>query len=228
MTERRFSDDEAAAIFERAAKADQTVRRQLPSPDGMTLGDLQAIGREVGIPPELITEAAGSVATVTRPARRSFMGLPIGVGRAVDLPRNLTEDEWDRLVVLLRETFAARGHVRVDGSLRQWTNGNLQVLLEPTTSGQRLRLQSMKGDARSFMSTGLALVGAGGVTFVANTLGGGVDAGLASGVGIMLAMGLGMFGIGAGRVPRWAKRRAEQMEEIAGHVARMASSDPAP
>jgi hypothetical protein len=225
MTERRYTDDEAAAIFERAARNQQAVRRQLPSTDGMTLSDLQEIGREVGIPAEMIAEAAGGVAVQTRPARRTFLGLPIGVGRTVDLPRRLTENEWERLVVDLRETFSARGHVRVDGSLRQWTNGNLQALLEPTATGQRLRLQTIKGDSRSFIGTGLALAGAGGVTFIINALGGGVDWGALSSVGVLVTMGLGMFGVGAGRLPSWAKTRASQMESIAERVLRITSGE---
>jgi hypothetical protein len=224
MTERRYTDDEAAAIFKRAAKNQQSVRRQLPPTDGMTLADLQEIGREVGIPAEMIAEAAGGVAVETRPDRRTFLGLPIGVGRSVQLPRRLTEDEWERLVVDLRETFAARGHVRVDGSLRQWTNGNLQVFLEPTATGQRLRLQTTKGDARSLMGTGLVLVGAAGATFLANLVSGGADWSVLSGVGFLMTGGLGIFGIGAGRVPSWAKTRASQMESIASRVLRITSA----
>ena len=33
----------------------------------------------------------------------------------------LPQEEWERLVVDLRETFDARGHVTSQGTLRQWT-----------------------------------------------------------------------------------------------------------
>ncbi len=82
------------------------------------------------------------------PTGRRVLGLPLGVGRTVELGRKLTDEEWDHLVVDLRETFDARGQVRQDGSLRQWTNGNLQALLEPTPTGDRLRLRTMNGNAR--------------------------------------------------------------------------------
>ena len=36
----------------------------------------------------------------------------------------------------------ARGHLSEEGPFRQWTNGNLQALLEPTESGQQLRLKT--------------------------------------------------------------------------------------
>ncbi len=87
MTERRYSEEEVAAIFERAAEAQQTARRQLPPGEGMALADLQEIGREVGFPPELVAQAARSLEQVGRPASRTFLGLPIGVGRTVRSPR---------------------------------------------------------------------------------------------------------------------------------------------
>ena len=57
MTERRYSEEEVADIFERAAQAQQTARRQLSPGEGMTLADLQEIGRDVGIPAELVSKS---------------------------------------------------------------------------------------------------------------------------------------------------------------------------
>lgn len=132
MTERRYSEAEVTAIFERAAEAQQSARRQLPAGEGMSLAQLQDIGREVGIPSELVDQAARSLEREGQPASRKFLGLPIGVGRTIELGRKLTDEEWERLVVDLRETFDAKGRVRYDGPFREWTNGNLQALLEPT------------------------------------------------------------------------------------------------
>ncbi len=70
-----------------------------------------------------------------------------------------SDEEWERLVVDLRETFDARGIVRHDGALKQWTNGNLQVLLEPDEKGHRVRLRTTKGDARGMMVGGLVMFG---------------------------------------------------------------------
>jgi hypothetical protein len=228
MTERRYGEDEVAAIFERAAEAQQTARRQLPPGDGMTLADLQEIGREVGIPPELVAQAALSMDQAGRSASRTFLGLPIGVGRTVELGRRLSEEEWERLVVDLRETFDARGKVRYDGPFRQWTNGNLQALLEPTTTGHRVRLQTVKGDARALMTGGLGMLGAAAATLIAVAVAGGLaDAGSVAGVGFMSLMGVGMFGIGALRLPAWARLRQRQMEGVAARLA-LAAASPAP
>src|SRR5918999_400027 len=159
MTERRFNEAEVAAILERAAEAQHTGSHQLPSGEGMTLAELQTIGSEVGIDPRLVAQAAHALDRAGRSTSRRFLGLPIGVGRTIDLDRKLTDVEWERLVVDLRDTFDARGTIRQEGSFRQWTNGNLQALLEPTPTGHRLRLRTVKGDAVGWITGGLAMVG---------------------------------------------------------------------
>jgi len=149
MTDRRYNDDEVAAIFLTAAEGPQTPPHPVPRNAGLTLTDLQEIGREVGIPPDAIAQAAQSLDLRGRAVSRSFLGLPIGVERTIELNRRLTDEEWQHLVVELREVFRARGSVTSYGSLRQWTNGNLQALLEPTATGHSLRLGTLNGNART-------------------------------------------------------------------------------
>lgn len=226
MTERRFNEMEVAAIFERATEARETIQRQLPSGEGgLTLAELQEIGREVGISSDLIVHAAHMLDQAGRQTSRKWLGLPIGVGRTIELDRKLSEDEWERLVVDLRETFDARGVVRHEGSLRSWSNGNLQALLEPTATGHRLRLRTVKGDARSMIFGGLAMVGAATATLVVTALRGPFsDIGMLSALSLLGTMGLGMVGMGALRLPRWARIRREQMEGVAERLALGATS----
>jgi hypothetical protein len=225
MTERRFSEDEVSAIFERAAEAQQAVRRQLPAGEGMTLADLRAIGREVGIPAELVDQAARSMDQQGKPTTRTFLGLPIGVGRTVDLGRKLTDEEWDRLVVDLRETFDARGTVRSDGSLRQWTNGNLQALLEPTATGHRLRLRTVMGAARNMMTMGAGVLASTATVVIVSAANGHLAQALAAS-GSLLAVGAGLFAVGAVRLPLWARTRRRQMEGVAARLALAADAPP--
>jgi hypothetical protein len=216
MEERRFSEEEVAEIFRRATEAQQTARRQLPAGEGMTLAQLQEIGSEVGIPGELVAQAARSVTQIGGPTSRSFLGLTVGVGRTIELGRRLSEAEWERLVVDLRETFNARGNVRSDGSFRQWTNGNLQALLEPTPTGHRVRLQTVKGDSLSLMTIGLGFLALSAGVLVVGTMTGGDPL---SSAAMLAAMGAGMFGLGAVRLPGWARLRRYQMESVAARLA---------
>jgi hypothetical protein len=226
MAERRYSEEEIAAIFERAAEVQHAARRQLPPGEGLTLAELQEIGGDVGLPPELVTEAARALDCQGRSASRRFLGLPIGVGRTLELDRRLTDQEWERFVVDLRETFDARGRVRSDGAFRQWSNGNLQALLEPTAAGQRVRLRTVNGNARALMTAGLAMFGIIGAVLVGTAVAGQLaDPGITRATSILSALGFGMFGLGAVRLPGWARLRRRQMEEVAERLALAVGSE---
>ena len=216
MTDRRYSDDEGAEIFARASETEQQTRRQLPARDGLTLTELQRIGQEAGIAPELVAQAARSLDQPSQPETPVFLGLPLGAARTVHLERRMTDQEWERLVVDLRETFNARGVIRAEGSFRSWSNGNLQVLLEPDGEGQRIRFKTTKGNARPYMFVGLGLIGVSIATLIAAMM----TPGLArpdyfDQVGLMALIGAGFFAAGALPLKRWAKLRREQMDRLA-------------
>jgi hypothetical protein len=214
MTERRYSDEEAAEIFERAAAEEaRGSAPAAPRPDGRSLEELQAIGAEAGIPPDLVARAARSIDHADTPVRQTFLGFPLAVGRTVQLGRTLTDAEWARLVGDLRTTFDATGRVRVDGPFRQWSNGNLRATLEPTEAGDRLRIRTMKGDARGMIQGGLALLGIAVVLLVLFVVGGEPMSDWAPML-ILSLLGGGMVGIGALQLPGWASTRLEQMEAI--------------
>jgi hypothetical protein len=225
MTDRRYNDDEIAAIFLSAAEGPQTPPVHMPRDEGLTLADLQEVGREVGIAPEAVAHAAQSLAPRGQAASQTFLGLPIGVERTIALNRRLTDEEWEHLVVELRQVFGARGTVRSDGSLRQWTNGNLQALLEPTATGHRLRLRTVKGDARASMSAGLATVGVSAAVAIASAAGAQLGHAV-PGIALLLALGVGMFANGALRLPNWARLRRRQMEAITAGLAIPAGPPP--
>lgn len=228
MTDRRFNEAEVAAIFERATEAQQTSQPQLPAAEGMTLTELQAIGREVGISPEQLARAAKAIEVGGRPTSRHVLGLPVGVGLTVDLNRHISDEEWERVVADLRETFDARGTLRHEGSLRQWANGNLQAFLEPGGSGHRLRLRTFKGDAPGMILGGLAILGFASAMLVLAVLRGALDdLGFLWAVGALGTGGLAMFSSAAFRLPGWARLRQRQMEDVAARAAVAADSQPA-
>jgi hypothetical protein len=216
MSDRRFNEEEVAAIFQHATEAQQSPQRQLPSGGGLTLAELQEIGRQIGLPPELVVQAAAAYGQVGTATTRRLLGLPIGVGRTIELERKLSEDEWEQLVVDLRETFDARGTVRREGSFREWTNGNLQVLVEPTASGERIRFRTVKGNARAWIRGGAITLGIAAVAAIAGMVGGSNHY-LTLAVEIAL-LAAGQLAIGAIQLPDWARVRRKQMEEISGRL----------
>lgn len=225
MRERRFSDAEVAQIFERATSghAFQATR----AAEGMTLAELQSIGQEVGIPAEQITRAALSLSPGEATPTQRFLGMTTGVGHTVHLARKLTDEEWERFIVEVRETFNARGTMTSQGSLKQWSNGNLQVLLEPTDAGPRVRFKTVKGDAPGTLGGGL-VIGAVGVIgeMTAVLTGAADDVGLLASFGFLCAIGIGMAATTALRLPRWARARKAQMEDLGARVSEMALKPP--
>jgi hypothetical protein len=225
MTERRFSDAEVAQIFERATSghAVQATR----AAEGMTLAELQSIGQEVGISAEQITRAALSLSPSEAKPTQRFLGMTTGVGHTVHLARKLTDEEWERFVAEVRETFNARGTMASQGSLKQWSNGNLQVLLEPTDAGHRVRFGTVKGSAPWTLSGGLLLTAAGVIGETTAVLTGVAhDVGLVGFFGVLGAIGIGAAVTTVRRLPRWERARRAQMEELGLKVRAMALKPP--
>jgi hypothetical protein len=182
----------------------------------MTLAELQAIGAEVGIAPDAVAHAAQTLEVRQGAVNRTLLGLPIGVERRVTLNRRLTDAEWEQLVVQFRDAFKARGRTRTEGSLRQWTNGNLYALLEPTPTGDRLRLGSLHGAATASMRMGLVGLGTAAVLAIASLLGTRLaDPGT---LAALLGGGVALLANGALRLRGWARLRGNQMEDLAAQL----------
>lgn len=218
--DRTYTEEEVAVIFERAAQAQKTAQQQAHKNTGLTLSELQQIGANAGIDPAFIERAATAMGHLeTAPPPTKQLGLPVAVSRTVNLPAPLTDAAWDQLVVDLRETFNAHGNVRQDGSLRQWTNGNLKVLAEPTREGQRLRLETMNANGRSGISAGIFSIAAALVFVVLALFADQTILGeFAIFIGLFLSMGIGSLGYSLYTLPGWAKTRQQQMEAIALHA----------
>jgi hypothetical protein len=212
--ERRYQEDEVAEIFE-AASAPAVSRADAPSSTGLTLAELQAIGREVGIAPERIAEAASSLqrSQPSIPPRRE-LGMPMSAAHIIELPRALTDREWALVVADLRETFQARGKESSHGDTRHWSNSNLHAFVEPTRTGYRLRLGTMKGDAMALNRMGAFGIAMGFIVGLAPLLSGNPTTALPGALALG-GMGAGAFVFNALRLPRWARLREHQMKDVA-------------
>lgn len=220
MTERRYREEEVRRIFSLASKGHLAADKSAPPvAQGLTLAEIQSIGNEVGISPELVARAAAELDERGKPGRTS-LGLPIEAGRVVALPRNLTDNEWAQLVAEVRRIFRASGRVSEHGELREWSNGNLHVAVEPVGQGYRLRMGTLKGDAQGINALGvigvLAAAAAGTALGLSGEIG---DAILVSGVfgtGGLAALLSNVF-----RLPRWKTERDRQFEQLAARVKAM-------
>lgn len=222
--ERRYSEKEIAAIFERAAGAQEDAGRHALRGEGLTLAELQQIGSDVGISPEFIARAAASVGGgSSEPAPTTFLGIPISVSRTQDLPAPLSDEDWERVVVDLRETFRARGDLRSDGSLREWWNGNLHALVEPTDSGHRLRLGTLKGSASTMVGMSILFFIMGLVFLTVAAVTGKIAADPESTLFLSLFAvgGLTSLGIVRYRLRQWVEERGRQMEAVSARAVEL-------
>jgi hypothetical protein len=142
------------------------------------------------------------------------------VSRVVDLPRAPTDREWEQLVALCRTTFSTRGRVSTTGGLREWSQGNLHICVEPTQRGEQLRLSTLKGDGAALNAVGLGL-GAMSVLMSASVAATGQPQKALFFLGVFGGLSLAVFAANLVRLPRWERER--QMEEIAEHAARLLS-----
>ena len=217
MSDKRFSDEDARRSLALAAEAETTA--PTAATEGWTLAELQRAGVEAGIAPSSITAAALLLERAS-PADGRYFGMPVAVARAVPLARAMTDEDWDRLVARLRETFQAEGRERVHGARREWRVGNLRVTHEPTAEGALLDLRTRKGNAR-------LLVRAGTTMLVAASAGGALAATATQGfegfglAAILGGTGLAMLLGGVLRLPGWASARARQFESLADYARRM-------
>jgi hypothetical protein len=219
--QRRYGEDEVSEIFALATRTDSTRPTPIASPDGLTLEELQEVGREVGLSPEVVSEAVGMLdARGTILPRSTSLGSPVSVGRVVSLPRAATEREWEILVTELRDTFAARGHVTSQGGMREWRNGKLRASLEPTETGHRLRMGTHKTDGKAVNAIGVAGLVIGSALLVSN----GLDAitfgeTLATLIpSVIAASGGSLLAANMVRLRQWASEREGQMEHIAARA----------
>jgi len=215
---RRYDEQEIAEILQRATEADEAAPPAAGS--GLTLAQIQEVGSEVGITPARIEHAARSMDLPSASPPASFLGAPRSVTRMVALDRPLSDDEWMRLVVILRETFGAKGTVESIGPLRTWYNGNLQVHVEPWEVSHRVRMTTFKGNVTERMLMGSAFLWMAILTGLLIYFKKGMDVGLIMSA-MFGALGLGVIGSTRIALPSWADRRAAQMEEIAERIPRL-------
>ncbi len=217
--ERRYDDQEVEEIFRRVAETgDGPARQSASGGGGLTLRELQDIGEEVGFSKDQVARAAASVDLAPAASEKiRVAGLPVGVDHTVPLARPLVDEEWERLVARLRDTFKAPGRIEVMGRLRQWSNGNLRISVEPVDSGFQLRMHTHKGSLQPMVGMGMVLVFMAVVLVAVNLfIGREVDV---MGMALMAIAGGGVAGASLVQLPRWAQTRARQMEEIGDMVS---------
>ncbi|MEM6645573.1 MAG: hypothetical protein AAF730_04900 [Bacteroidota bacterium] len=223
---RRYSEEEIAAIFQKAVVAQEAAQRQQAPDRGLTLDELKAIGAESGIDAAFIEHAATTAHV--QPAETdqvTYLRVPIGVSHTVDLPGMLSEANWHRLVAECQAAFRADGRQRLTSTTREWYNGNLRIVVEPSDSGHRLRMRTTKGDAKSLLGMSGVFFGMGLLFALSQFLPDGGGDGLPEIGFLFLFTGLAMGLVSALQQPSWARKREQQMAMLAEKATAWVEAD---
>lgn len=222
MSERRFTDDETAAILRRSAIQDD-AQANTNSIVGYTLAEIQAIGLEAGIDPQHIAESAAFVESRERSDTSWFIGAPTACHFEYVVPRELADSQLLGLVDEVRLALDMPGQVsQVPGGL-EWVEDTdrpepVWVSLRIQDGTTRIQLRSKKRLVAAAILSGTT--GAGGfLAVIGSSLLGPLD--LTS----VLLVGSGFFlGFSGGRIVWRAKaaRWRDQMTSLITQLARKA------
>lgn len=223
---RTYSQDEVREIIRRAADATAERERRESENSGLTLDDLRDLASSTGIDPEVMTEAARSLdREVDEPFEKRLMGLKISAAHAIRLEGPFTDEDWQALVADCRRTFGAKGKLHDVSGLREWSNGNLHVLVEPTGDDVVIRMRTHNGVAQNMMPAGVAMS----IAFIAmmiSALGDGRPASdLFGAVMVLVAALFGAGALGYTRLKSWSRTRESQMEAIGRRMEQRKRSD---
>lgn len=228
--ERRYNEKEIAAIFEQAAKDFDAAQQQMQASDGLTLREIEEIAKEAGISAAFVKRAASKVDLRSdSPPVKKLFGLPTQVNRVVELPNNFGDEDWDQLIVAFHDAYGMIGTVKEqrDGRIRSWITDKVQVYLEPTGTGSRLRVISMNGpDTLMFLFGSIFFFVS--MMFMAIIISKGkfmteMDDTML--MFILTALGLGVGGFGASRMPKWYKNEEQRIDGILSRTVESQRSD---
>ncbi|MDH3206028.1 MAG: hypothetical protein OEO79_05415 [Gemmatimonadota bacterium] len=207
----RYSEDEVQRILDLASRGEPCRHDALPE-GGMSLAEIQDIGREVGIAPADILWAATELSTVPERGRRA---------RLLTLAETPSDGEWDRMVVALREVFGVPGSVERSGTLRTWRGAGVSVHGEPAESGYRLRIEAENHQARQISVGGVVAVVISLVLAAVTVATGTAETGTNIVWGALAAFGVGWSGYGRFALSKWEARTDRQLTEtvrrLSGH-----------
>jgi hypothetical protein len=199
VAEPRYTDREMALILKRAA----TLQTQDDEPKH-SLGDIESIASDVGIPADLIAKAAAELATGT--STSPWLGPATSYYATTTIPGPQQRAAHADLVALIRRTVGDRGRVTTLGEGFEWQRNTgystLTVAVSERGAGTTLRVEGEHEGNRS-------------VTYIIPTVAAGVvglfvgglsswPVGIAVGVG-----GIGAAWIGARMLWTRIARRAQ-------------------
>jgi len=144
----RFNRNVISKILKRAAELEHDENIADES-DGLTLGELQQVSKEVGIDPRYIHQALRELQTPTRPMPliSRLLGGPFKYNILETAPGILTGDKWEEIVSEIRRIHGGIGKTSKLGKTFEWEQrkqevGYIQISLSPKNDTTKIHLNA--------------------------------------------------------------------------------------
>lgn len=148
---KRFTEADAQRIFALAAERQHESGQD---ETGLTLEELEEVGRAAGLDPAFVREAAmDALRPETTGTTRRILGMPLEIRRERFIRGTVTDEAWAQAVVEMRRQFNKPGLVTDIGPLREWRSDvgeNKQpvtVTLTPERGGTRIVVEQSQTQA---------------------------------------------------------------------------------
>jgi hypothetical protein len=135
INERRFTDREVREILKRAAERRPT--QGLTVGRGLSLAELQSIGKEVGIDPSQLEEVARSVVLQSELSPHPFLGVPTVVRSMRTVEGQLDPTQTAAVLSTIRNIMGRHGEVSEVGGSLEWRTkgGSVETLVSVSSRG---------------------------------------------------------------------------------------------
>ena len=115
-----YNEKEIGAILKRAAEMSHD------SPDstaaGLSIEELQQVGSEAGLNPDLIMKAAAEIHSAKPIREKNFFGGPVQYSNEIMLDGEIDSALWEELLASIRGTFKDPGVVSTRENIFEWTS----------------------------------------------------------------------------------------------------------
>jgi hypothetical protein len=212
-------EESIARILHRAVELQERDRKQgmLPAngPRGVSLAELKQMAEEVGINPRYV-EAAAAELQQRNTAEGGFhlWGAPSRTELSQVAAGELSQEEWDTLVDLIRRGTGKVGKVTTLGRALEWSSDTTHISLSPKGGQTRIQILSRYTDWAvaaylSAASSGMLLIA---------ILGGAMHQPPLEAVGLSI-LGVGAaFGVVRGRIQALYRSHHRKMKSLLQHL----------
>ncbi len=166
--DRRYSDNEFTLILRKAFELQDRQAGEVSGPaDGLTLHEIQAIAREIGLDAALIERAAAGILTTEESAAARLFGGPQKYRMEYIARGELSRDDLSRVVDAIRRSTGHQGKLKEAlGSMEWQTVGELSqinVTVSPHEGETSIQIIGDRGAASAVLFIVPIVVGAIGI-----------------------------------------------------------------